>query len=360
MAYSVDSNEAREFLQEALDAAETAYQSGAPPSVSDDLAADIERLFTSSTQAYREALVGCVIARHVDGRINIRHPATETSDDAFSGRSLADQIVTPYLQDRGFPVSRSPYLSCLRGGARFEPNRAPRIQRDAGGFAALVSAVEHVAEAPPEEAIKCLIFLLYRFVVLREQAQIELRRIARPNLHQLTKLIAGLLSVRSGGRFSALLATAMFQTISDCHGLEWEVEFQGINVADAASGAVGDITVKKQGVIVLGVEVTERTIDRGRVAATFERKVAPNGLEDYLFITTTQPETDALTAAHNYTGVGHEMNFVQLQAWLTNNLATVGPQCRAIFQAKILDLLVTQNADLKVAWNDKMDAAIGP
>ena len=53
------------------------------------------------------------------------------------------------------------------------------------------------------------------------------------------------------------------------------------------------------------------------------------------------------------------MNFVQLQAWLTNNLATIGPRCRAVFQAKMLSLLQDQNADLKVAWNAKMDAAIG-
>jgi len=165
--------------------------------------------------------------------------------------------------------------------------------------------------------------------------------------------------VRSGGRLPALLATAMFQTISECHDLGWDVEFQGINVADAASGAAGDITVRKHGAIVLGVEVTERPISKGRVAATFEQKVAPNGLGDYLFITTATPDAEALTAAHHYTGVGHEMNFVQLQDWLTNNLATIGPRCRAIFQAKMLQLLPAQNADLKVAWNAKMDAAIG-
>ena len=102
-----------------------------------------------------------------------------------------------------------------------------------------------------------------------------------------------------------------------------------------------------------------KMLSRGRVAATFEQKIAPNMLEDYLFVTTTQPETDAVQAAHNYTGVGHEINFVQLQPWLINNLATIGPRCRGIFQTRMLTLLESQNADLKVIWNEMMDAAIG-
>ena len=359
MAYAIDSGEARACLSAALAAAERAYQSASPPVVPDDVAGHTERLFTSLTQAYREALVGCVVARCMDARINIRHPATETSADTFSGRSLADQVVTPFLQDRAIPVSKSPYLSSLRGGARFEPGGAPRIQRDAAGFDALVSVVDYAADASKEDALQYLVFLLHRFVVLREASRIELRRIAKPNLRQLTNLIHGLLSVRSGGRLPALLATAMFQTISECHDLGWDVEFQGINVADAASGAGGDITVRKHGAIVLGVEVTERPINKGRVTATFEHKVAPNGLSDYLFMTTARPDAEALTAAHQYTGVGHEMNFVQLHDWLINNLATVGPRCRAMFQARMLQLLPAQNADLKVAWNAKMDAAIG-
>jgi len=314
MAHAVDPRLARALLMGALSSAEHAFQQGRPPpAASAEIAGLTERLFTSSTQAYREALVGCVVARCVNERINIRHPATETSTDAFSGRSLADQVVTPFLQENAIPVSKSPYLSALRGGARFEVGGEPRIQRDAEGFAALVSIVDHMAETGQKEANDYLIFLVHRFVVLREASRIELRRIAKSNLQQLGNLITGLLSVKSGGRLPALLATAMFQTISECHELGWDVEFQGINVADTASGAVGDITVKKDRAIVLGVEVTERMIDRGRVNATFEQKVTPNGLEDYLFITTVQPDAAALTAAYNYTAVGHEINFVQLQ-----------------------------------------------
>jgi len=146
MAYPIDSGAARDLLKTALDTAEEAYRDRSQPSAHEDIVAYTDCLFTSSTRAYREALVGCVVARYVDDRINIRHPATTTSKEAFSGRSLADQVVTPFLQESAIPVSKSPYLSSLRGGARFERGGAPRIQRDAAGFDALVSIVDYVAK----------------------------------------------------------------------------------------------------------------------------------------------------------------------------------------------------------------------
>ena len=237
----------------------------------------------------------------------------------------------------------------------------PRVQGDQAGFDALVIVVDYLRTLPADEAKYYLRFLLRQFIELRESSSIALKKIAKPNLEQLTRLIGGLLTVKSGGRIPAILATALFQTISECHGLGWEIDFQGINVADKFSGAVGDSTIRKGGTIILGVEVTERPIDQARVALTFKQKISPSGLSDYLFVITTKPEKEAIDAARNYTGVGHEMNFVPLAPWLIHNLATVGPTCRAIFQSKVIDLISVQgtSADLRVAWNNKMDEALG-
>ena len=237
----------------------------------------------------------------------------------------------------------------------------PRIQRDKEGFAVLVEIVDHLRELDAESAKRYLRYLLRRFIRLRESHDITLQRISKPNLVQLDRLIVGLLTVKSGGRIPALLATAMFQTIGECHTLGWDVEFQGINVADKASGAVGDITIRKDGALILGVEVTERPINQARVTSTFNDKVSPGSLADYLFVTTVNPEDGALAAARSYTGVGHEMNFVILANWLHDNLSTVGPACRSLFQSKMIDLLGTKRvpAELRVAWNDKMDQALG-
>lgn len=361
MARSIKPEAAKALLAELFSQAEEDYRSGASLEIPEQVCSAIERLFASETQAYREALAGCAVARILDPEIDVRLPATDDGATAFSGRSLADHAITPFLRARAIPISASPYLSALRGGARFVAGGEPRIQRDKPGFDALVAAVAYLHSLGHEKANTFLRYLLRRFIQLRESVNIALKRIARPNLRQLNSLINGLLAVKSGGRFPAFLATAMFQTLSECHNLGWTVEFQGINVADKASGAVGDIAIHKDGLIILGIEVTERPIDKGRVTLTFNQKMQPGGLVDYLFVTTARPEADALAAARSYTEVGHEMNFVQLAEWLTNNLATIGPACRALFQTKIIGLVGSAgvSAGLKVAWNEKMDLAIG-
>ena len=359
MAHSIDLTTARSILADAFSNAQAAWLSGVPASITSQLSDLTERLFSSATQAYREALVGCAVVRCLNDQINIRHPATDTSKDAFSGRTLSEQVVAPFLQAEAVPISKSPYLSSLRGGARFEPGGAPRIQRDPKGFDALVSIVNSIATGNQAQARVYLEFLLYRFLRLRDESNIGLMRVSQPTLKHLRNLIAGLLGARSGGRIPALLSTAMFKTISECHSLGWEVEFQGINVADAATGAVGDITIRKGGDIILGVEVTERAIDKGRVTSTFEQKVSPNSVVDYLFITSTEPHPAAILAAQNYTAVGHEMNFVKIDEWLINNLASIGLRCRMLFQERMLILLATQSADLKVLWNTQMALVTG-
>jgi hypothetical protein len=81
-----------------------------------------------------------------------------------------------------------------------------------------------------------------------------------------------------------LLSVAMLRTINECFGLGLDIEYQGINVADAASGAGGDITAKKDGTVLLTIEITERSISRGRVVSTFNTKISPNKLDDYLVL----------------------------------------------------------------------------
>lgn len=361
MARKVKRKDAIAVLAELFPLAEDDFRDDAPVAIPDKVVAATDRLFVSNTQAYREALVGCAVARLVDPEIDIRLPSTEDGENAFSGRSLADNAITPFLRDRSVPISASPYLSALRGGARFLAGGEPRIQRDQEGFDALVALVAYLHLAPSDAVAKYLRYLLRRFVELRESANITLKRFAKPSLVQLRELVDGLLKVKSGGRIPSFLATAMFQALSECHGLKWDVEFQGINVADKFTGAVGDITIKKNSSIVLGVEITEWQVNKSRVTLVFDQKISPGGLPDYLFVSTVPPAADAFAAAQSYTAVGHEINFVRLPDWLANNLATIGPKCRTLFQDNVIELLSATGvpAELKLAWNEMMEKAIG-
>ena len=56
-----------------------------------------DALFSSSTQSYREVLLGCCLARILNASINIRNPYVNQSEDAFNGRTLDEKVVNPFV-----------------------------------------------------------------------------------------------------------------------------------------------------------------------------------------------------------------------------------------------------------------------
>ena len=159
-----------------------------------------------------------------------------------------------------------------------------------------------------------------------------------------------------------LLVVAMFNTIRRCFSLDWRVQWQRINVSDAASGASGDVTILAGDRVVLAAEVTERPVEASRVAAIFRTKIAPAGVEDYLFFVrlSALPE-DAREQARKYFTQGHEINFLEITHWIHALLATFGSEGRSVFNGLLLDLLNEPEvpATLKVAWNAALEEIIG-
>ena len=72
-------------------------------------------------------------------------------------------------------------------------------------------------------------------------------------------------------------------SLNETFNLGQTIDYQGINIADAASGEAGDITIKRGSEVVIAAEVTERVVERSRVVSTFTTKIAPLGIQDYLF-----------------------------------------------------------------------------
>jgi hypothetical protein len=154
----------------------------------------------------------------------------------------------------------------------------------------------------------------------------------------------------------------MFETIKQFFNLDWEIEWQGINVADAASGAGGDIIIMHQGNILLAIEVTERSVDRARVVSTFNTKIAPAGIEDYLFLVgATETSEEARNQARKYFAQGHDINFIQVCDWLIMLLATLGKAGRNIFNSSLMNLLDGPDVPktVKIAWNESVGSLFG-
>jgi hypothetical protein len=358
---AIDYEKAASLLMEIFAEAEAAFQRDETPTVGIDTIGAADRLFRSSTQAYREVLLGCGLARLLDQSINIRHPYMSQGADAFNGRTLDERVVNPFLQDRMVPCSKGPYLSSFRRSVNFTPATAVGL-RDKEGYNALLDYITAIESADETQARSLVLYLLYRFVLLRDSANIPLSHISRLSLEQYQALIGMLLQVQSGGLIPVLLSVAMLRTIKACYGLQWKIEWQGINVADKASGVGGDITVTQGEDVVLAIEVTERPIEKARVVSTFNTKIVKAGIEDYLFLySNSLPADDARQVARNYFNQGHEINFLQVVDWIVNNLGTIGAKCRTIFTQEILGLFDTRDvpASVKMAWNDIVKALVG-
>lgn len=358
---TLDYENAANLLQGLFEEAEEAVRSKAEPPVEPEIVDAADKLFQSHTQSYREALLGCGLARLLDASVNIRQPYARHGENAFNGRTLDECVINPFLQDRGIPCSKGPYLASFRRSVKFVPETAEGL-RDKKGYSALLAYIGALENADEEDARRLMLYLLCRFVLLRNEADVPLSRISRLSLEQIQALTSKLLQVQSGGLVPVLLAVAMLQTVKSSFRLPWEIRCQGINVADKASGAGGDVTVEQEGKVVLALEVTERTVEESRVVSTFNTKIVRGGIEDYLFVySASPPSEEARQAARRYFSSGHEINFLPVQDWVINNLGTLGAKGRSAFLTELLSLFEARDvpASVKIAWNDIVKDIVG-
>ncbi len=340
--------------------AEAALLAGRSPVVAGDVGAASDTMFQCGTQAYREALLGCAIVRIQSHDVDLRLPYVKLGDNAYGGRTLDERVINPFLQSRRIPCSKGPYLSVFRRSVSFYPATGGGV-RDKAGYDTFLVALSHLECLNSEQAVEFLLYQLYGFAELREAANIPLSTLHRISLEQYDQLLTGLLATPSGGLFPVVLAVALLKTIRVFFGLGWDITTQGINVADAASGAGADITVSDGDSVVLAIEVTERSVDQSRVVSTFNTKIAPNGIEDYLFfVGRAGAKPDAKRQAQHYFAQGHEVNFVNIKEWILVSLATVGRHGRETFNREILAMMEEHNVPkaLRVAWNEPISALV--
>lgn len=338
-------------LAPAFSQAEELFRQNLRPALPDPISHALQRIFTSATQAFREVLLGCVLVALEDSSIDIRKPYSDQAANAFSGRSLDENVVNPFLHEKRVPSSRGPYLSVFRRSVDFTPATRQGV-RDKVAFDAFLELVEYVRVSSHTSKEAFLISVLCAFVALREASNIPLTKLNRMSAVQYQRLIAGLLKISSGGRLPTMIVVAVLQAIKAHFSLGWSIEYQGINEADSAAGAGGDVTVRDQGSIVLAAEITERHVDKARVVATFNRKIGPAAIEDYIFFASATEE--AIVQSNQYFAQGSEVNFVDILSWAWISLITIGQSGRDAFNVQMLLMLDLDDVPrgLKVAWND--------
>jgi len=357
----IDTEELRTVLEQSFIRAETAFFEDKGPRVPSVFADSCDVVFRSKTQAYREVLVGCLLARTHDKTTDIRLPYVKLGANAFSGRSLDERVVNPFLRGKSIPSSKGPYLSVFRRSVKFDESTGTGL-KDKSGYEAFLALLSMIEQEEEDSGLLALLdYVMHRLVLLREEAKVDLITFDRISLTQYKELISGLLQKRSGGLFPVVLVLSMVETVNHVFSLSWEVEHQGINVADMAAGVPGDITIRQNGSPLLSIEVTERSVNDSRVRGTFRDKITAMGVLDYVFLVHLETiGRQAREQAEKYFAQGYEVNFVDINEWLSNTLVTVGRKGRKFFQDRLTQHLGQDQVPrvLKVAWNEEMEKLI--
>ena len=363
MAISIDYDSASVLLNALFDEAETDLLAQVTRPTVPEIDDALDTIFSSRTQAYREALLGCFLAKLDEPETNVRKPYVAQGDDAFNGRTLDERVINPTLQQRRVPSSRGPFLSVFRRSVEFTDATREGV-RDKSGYDAFLQVISFIETTPDDDRdtlLQATYGAVYRFVELREASNVPLTRIQRMSLSQITLLISQLLNTPSGGRLPMYIVVAALQATNEHLELDWEIEWEGINVADAASGLGGDIVVASGDKTILVAEVTERRVEHNRIVATFNSKIGPNQIEDYLFFTRSKDQPiETIEQMRRYFAQGHELSFVVIEDWAEAVLVTIGNQGRTLFIRRMVDLLETADtpAALKVAWNESVNAVV--
>lgn len=317
-------------------------------------------VFDSNTQSYREVLLGCALIHILDQSVNIRLPYVKQGQNAYNGRTFDEQVINPFLLSKQIPCSKGPYLATFRRNVRLDITTREGL-RDKIGYDAMLEIISRIEQSTHEESEAILLCLLKKFIELRERADIALISIDRLSIGQHRFFLDSLLHNQSGGLIPMLVTEAIFDTINEEYNCNWTIVRQGINSADGATGAAGDITISKDGHILKAIEVTERPIGEVRVRTTFNTKITTLGVKDYLFVyTSTPPDDDAYKVAQNYFALGHDINFIKLTNFVTSVFIAGTESTRRIFINKMLLLLQQRDvpASVKTAWNDALQATV--
>ncbi len=92
----LDLEKATKLLAEVFEEAETAFQEKNAPTVDPTVQKDLDNLFSSNTQAYREVLIGSVLVRSQDKSVDLHLPYVKHGKNAYNGRDLDERVINPF------------------------------------------------------------------------------------------------------------------------------------------------------------------------------------------------------------------------------------------------------------------------
>ena len=260
---------------------------------------------------------------------------------AWDARSFSVAVIVPWVAANNDVIGTSaePYAS--------KPLRRPAFERDApnirnkGEWAAMYDFFAPLDDATNEELVaafrRCLSSVARRMAGQSFRYQIPVR----VSLPVMLNTLDTFLREPSGGFRALAVTTAMMGVLGEGFSLFARIESQGLNEADVASGAPGDIMCYDQDDdMALPVEVKDRNLTLSDVrSSTRKAREADAALTNLLFSTLGVSKQDA--------------------AAIDESAAAAWASGLNVYQANIIDLAASTFALLAEAWRPALLRQIG-
>ena len=255
----------------------------------DDSDDEVDRLVNSSVLSIRYALVTQLLGKIVnhDRSLLCLQLGKGESGETWDARSLCSKVIVPWVSENHYVLGKSndPYVN--------NPLRRPRLDQGTDKtkpkveWDALVEFLKPLDSSTHEEVKtafdRCLFSIARRLKQVAFNYPIPLR-ISLPTMLDTLEVF---LAERSGGLRAMVVATAMLKVLGKAFSIFKEVTSQGLNEADASSGALGDIMCHDiNGDIVLAIEVKDKNLTLTEVQSSAQKvKKADKPLYSFLFAT---------------------------------------------------------------------------
>lgn len=225
---------------------------------------EVDRLIDSSVKSIRYAVLTQLLGKLADPSRDVLCLQRGDADDAdaagrWDARSLCSKVVVPWDQENQSVLggSTDPYVN--------NPLRRPRLDvqleslKRRSEWEALVAFLERVSAERAQSALAQPIDRCLRAVLRRLDRQVVHYGVPpRVSLDQMLHVLEIYLRTPSHGLRALAAASALLRTLGAGLGL-FTVTSQGLNEADSATGAAGDILcAAADGRTLMAVEVKDR------------------------------------------------------------------------------------------------------
>ena len=352
----MDAVEARAWLDEAWS---VALASGPQPPD-----AEMDHLTSAPIVGIRYAILTQLLGKHADHSrdalcLQRGRPESAEAEGRWDPRSFSTAVVVPWVQDTSnvLGTSAEPYAS--------KPLRRPRLDvgtdalRSKSDWAALTTLLRGVQERNDQEHTeamlrKCLDSIVRRFVELQVTYPVP----QRVSLDQVVSVTSELLDLKSGGEASLVVVAALLRVFAKATGSFERVTRQGINEADAASNAPGDVLCFRAGesLPALAVEVKDRALTLLELNATIQ-KARETRTTEILFAAdspATSEQADIESRIRQEWGQGTNIYHVEIADLIHAVFPLLGSDARVDFLREIgndFDANAIQPA-IRTSWAD--------